>query len=617
MTTTRPSASFRTALAALMLSVSAGSVQALERVDIRIEGPIDTEERETLQNRVSGASLSQKALDEEITDGQEIMASARSDYARILGVLYEEGYYGPSVSIMVDRREAAETSPFSAPQDVQIVQIIVQTGPRFRFGQTDIDPRAPDSVQPLATGFEVGKRARANVIGTAARTAVNEWKDLGYAKADVDTQDITADHNARRLNVDIGLNTGPRLRFGDVTIDGNSKIREERLRQILGWPRGERYSPDELQRSVTRLRRSGVFSTVNVRESDTPNPDGTLDYNLTLIENKPRRIGFGAEYSTLDGLLVNGFWLHRNVFGGAERFRIDGEIKDIGEAIDNPTTGSGVDYRLSARLTRPAAFGPDRDLFLYGNLEHNDEPDYVESLGSLGVGITRYFNEDLYAEIAIGLRYSHVEDDLGERDFTHLVLPSRVEWDERDDPGDAAEGYYLNVRATPFISTGESETGMQAYIDGRTYWGFGEETDTVLAARLQLGSVLGSSIKGTPPNYLFYSGGGNTVRGFEYESLGVEADGAHTGGRSFIGLSTEVRRKVTNAIGVVGFVDTGFVGPDSFYTEDGSWQTGVGLGIRYDTPIGPLRVDLATPVQSEDKDAFSAVELYIGVGQAF
>nr|WP_226898425.1 BamA/TamA family outer membrane protein [Mangrovicoccus algicola] len=535
--------------------------------------------------------------------------------------MYGEGYYGPVVNVAVDGREASEISPLSVPGEIGAITITVTPGEQFRFGRTEVAPREPEAAaagDPLVDGFAPGEPARSGLIGSAANAAVSEWREAGHAKAELGDEEIVADHPEAALDVDIELRPGPQLRFGTVTIEGQSKVKQKRLREILGLPEGEIFSPQELNDAANRLRRTGAFRTVSLLEAETPNPDGTLDYTLTVIDLPLHRFGVAAEYSTLDGMLLSGFWLHRNLFGGAEQLRFDAEIQNIGgETVGVGTAGSGIDYDFGVRLSRPAFLGPDNVAFAYANIKLDDEPDYKEKIATLGIGLTRYFSDDLLGEIAGGYRYSYVEDAFGTREFNHLAFPSRLEWDLRDDEGDPLYGAYLNYKATPMYGVNGSESLVQLDLDNRAYYSFGAEAPLTLAGRLQLGAVTGASLEGTPPEFLFFSGGGDTVRGQEYEGLGGSTyDGDTVGGRSFLGLSGEIRTRVTDSLGVVAFYDYGMVGADAWVDEDSNYHSGVGLGVRYATPIGPIRVDIATPYLGPEEE-FSRVDLYIGVGQAF
>ncbi|MEM1362763.1 MAG: autotransporter assembly complex family protein [Pseudomonadota bacterium] len=613
------------AATAALIGLLASSAFALEEVEIDVLG-LPEEEQKALQTRLEAASLTQQAIDEDVTNIQDLIGAARAEYARMLAVLYEQGYYGPAISVQLNNVEVTEIDVFNPPSSVNSVVISVTPGPLFEFGDTNVDPRAPGATEnPIVEGFARGEPALAPLVGSAANAGVSEWREEGHAKARVEDEVIIADHRVSELDVDITLEPGRKLTFGQVSITPGSEVSDRRLRQIMGFPTGEVYSPEALRTVGVRLRRSGVFSTVSLAEAEEPNEDGSLDYTLTLIDEKKRRIGTSADYSTLDGLTVGAFWMHRNVFGGGERFRLDGAV----EGLDN-TNGEGITYRLEGRLTRPGTFGPDNSVYAFFLAERPDEDDYTETSLAFGAGISRHFSDRLYGETALGLRYSEATDVYTFRDavesgepernavFSHVILPSRLEWDLRNDPGDPTNGAYFNTRVEPFIGLDDSDSGARFYLDARGYLGFGARKGLVLAGRTQIGSIVGSAIDNTPPSFLFYSGGGNTVRGQAFQSLGVPVgDFGQSGGRSFLGASGEIRTKVSKALGLVAFYDYGYVGADSLPGEDGDFHAGAGFGVRYATPIGPIRVDLATPVAGDTRDPYESVELYIGVGQAF
>jgi translocation and assembly module TamA len=613
--------------AGLMLGgvLSAPCALALETVTLTVEGVNNTERRDALIERLRAASLTAEVVDDDDIEepvAQDVLGLALADYSRLVSILYTEGFFGPYVSILVDGREAADIDPFNPPSTITTVAILVEPGRRFRFGTARVAPLPADRPPgPLVSGFETGEFANSDLVGAAANAGVREWREEGHPKADVADQSIRAVHPESLLNVDITLAPGPRLRFGPLTIAGTSDVSNRRVRQIMGYPEGEIYSPEEIRDAVNRLRRTGVFRTVTLNEAEIPNADGTLDYTLTLIDEKKRRFGFSAEYATLDGFTIGGFWLHRNLFGGAERFRIDGQISNIGGTVaEGFDGGSGTDYSLGFRATRPGTFGADNDLFFFGNVARTDDPEYLEDEATIGLGVSRYFSDELYGEAALGLRYSRVEDVFGDREFNHVVLPGRLTWDTRNNEGDASAGNYDDLMVTPYIGYNGSESGVYGELDTRAYWGIDTatfENRYILATRVQLGSVVGTSIENTPPDFLFYSGGGDTVRGQSYQSLGVaQENGRQSGGRSFAGAQTELRTWITDSIGAVVFYDIGIVGPDALINDKARMQSGTGIGARLGTPIGPIRLDLATPIAGE-RDAFSTVELYIGIGQAF
>jgi translocation and assembly module TamA len=230
------------------------------------------------------------------------------------------------------------------------------------------------------------------------------------------------------------------------------------------------------------------------------------------------------------------------------------------------------------------------------------------------VGAEVEISDQSYFSGGIGYRYSDVSDDLGERTFSHVILPIEGSRDTRDSKLTPTSGTYHFAQVMPFIGVSGSQTGVRIATDSRIYKALDADKRFVLAARINSGAIAGSGIADTPPDLLFYSGGGGTVRGQPYNSLGVEVNGVETGGTSYLGLSTELRTDITDSISVVGFYDLGGIGASSTPGSDAEWHAGAGLGLRYNTGFGPIRFDVAAPVSGDTGDG---VQIYVGIGQAF
>ncbi len=538
---------------------------------------------------------------------QDYVAAARADYVRLLTGLYAQGYYGGTISILLDGREAAGIAPLDAPTVLNSVVMQVTPGPQFTFGQTQIAPVASGTELPAA--FARGEIARSDTIRKAVNASVTAWQNDGFAKAVPAGQQITARHPGDTLDVQVAIAPGPRLTFGALSVSGNEAVRTDRIVDIAGLPSGEVYSPDDVDRAAARLRRTGAFSSVVLVESEGVGPNDTLPFEVQVVEQKRRRLGFGAELSSLDGLALSAYLLNRNLLGGAERLRYDAEIAGIGGS-----TG-GIDYSIGVSFLRPRTFNVDTDLYANAKLEQRDEPDYFINKFSTAVGLNRLIGEDLTVSGGLGFETAEVNDGLGMRRYTILTAPITGTLDRRDDPLDAKAGYYIDARVTPFVGLSGSDSGARLYADGRAYRSFGAEQKVTLAFRGQIGSLLSASAQNAPTDFLFYSGGGGSVRGQPYQSLGVDVGGTKIGGRSLFNASVEARVQVTQKIGIVGFYDYGYVSAGSTPLTGGADHAGAGLGVRYATGIGPIRLDLATPVSGSN--AVGAVQIYIGIGQSF
>jgi translocation and assembly module TamA len=567
---------------------------------------------EELVDRLRANALLLQEPEEPAPTTQDIVSAARADYARLVGTLYQFGHFSPVVRILLDGQEAATLSPFSVPSRINRIEIIVDAGPRYIFGTAEIGPLAGNTDLPAE--FQPGGRASTPVLQDATRAAIERWRETGRAVAEVSGQRITARHGNATIDADITITPGPIVSFGQLIPQGQSRMRTERIIEIAGLPEGVTYSPAVLDRVAERLRDTGVFSAVALGEQPL-GPGNTMDIVATLAESPPRRFGFGAELSTGAGAQVSAFWLHRNLFGGAERLRIEGEIRGIGEGELSTDEVEGIDAQIRARISRPATFTPDTLAYAEIEIAALDEPTYRLVGISAEAGVERWFSPKLEGALGIGMRTFLFEDIFGDRESATLFyLPGELTWDNRDDALNPTTGTYMIGSVAPFYTIDDG-VGARLAADVRGYLGFGQDDRTILAGRAQAGVLFGGDIDLIPPDYLFYSGGSGTVRGQDYQSLGAIQNGVPSGGRSFGTLSAEVRQTLGDSnLGLVLFADAGFVGADAAF-QDGDWHAGAGLGIRYDTPFGPIRVDVATPVRGGGvgEDLF----LYIGIGQAF
>jgi translocation and assembly module TamA len=583
--------------------------------EARLTGPLD----EDLQSVLEGGSLLIEMADaEEPLDVREIVSNAQADYKRLLAVLYDAGYFGPSIQIRLDGQEASTILAVAPPASISTAVITVDPGRAFRFGKLDIGPLAPETDLPQT--FQTGEPANVSILRSAAQSGVRGWRETGHAKAEVIDQRITARHDAGALDVALRIDPGPKLRFGALEVTGQSAVRRERILEIAKLPEGEVYSPQEVEDAAARLRRTGAFRSVAVVEGDVAAGNDVLPVSVRVADNKPRRLSFGAEIATIEGLTLSGFWLHRNLFGGAENLRIDAEIGGIGGDTGGISGNTGgTDYLLRARFSRPATFNEDTSLYILGEVEQEDEPNYFSRHVAIGTGIERIESDQRRYRLGVGLRRATTEDAFGDADYTLFLVPAGLTFDYRDNDLNARRGYYADVDVTPFVAISGTDNGLLTDLDLRTYKTFGRDSaPTTLALRMQLGSLVGPSLEDAPADFLFYSGGGGTVRGQDYQSLGVQIgpdEDDIVGGRSFLGLSAEMRFRTEGSLGYVGFVDAGYIGRNAFPDGSGEWQSGAGLGIRYATPIGPLRFDVAVPTSGDtDGEDFY---LYFGIGHSF
>ena len=596
---------WRIAVLASLAALSATATQALDRIEFSV-----TSQDHDLTKALQNASLLITSERDDQTDPQDLFAAAQADYAQLLGTLFAAGHYSATIRILIDGREAATIAPLDAPKSISVIQIAIDPGPTFRFSRASIAPLAQGTNLP--DDFATGETARSGVIRTATTAGIDGWRDVGHAKAAVAAQDIIADHRSATLSASIALEPGPKLRFGPLIVKGHDRMRLERIRAIAGLPVGQTFNPQDLERAATRLRRTGVFKSVTLTESDSIAPPDLVPITATVVEEKKRRYSLGAEVASFDGVTLSGYWMHRNLLGGAERLKLYGEVANLG------AQESGVDYTLGVTLDRPATITADTTVGLIAEVGHVDDSDYTADLASVGLTATQTFSPELIARTGLTYDFSKGRDNVSEFEFRNISIPLGATWDRRDDAVSPTRGFYLEVEAKPFLGLGTTDSGVRLAWDARAYRGFGDDR-FVLAARLQGGAIYGSSLLGTPRENLFYSGGGGSVRGQPFESLGVDVTrsiglSSRIGGTFYLGTQIEARFRMTRKIGLVGFYDFGQIGINGFFDDLSQSHAGAGIGMRYDTGFGPIRLDIAQPVGGTTGEG---VQIYVGIGQAF
>ncbi|WP_433849005.1 autotransporter assembly complex protein TamA [Brucella pseudogrignonensis] len=553
-----------------------------------------------------------------------LLAKARGDYRRILAALYGDGRYGGTISIKVNGREAADI-----PADTDIpnnakIDISVDPGPQFLFSRTAISNIAPpyadkrNKIQtPEEAGFAPGEVGRSTTILKAERLAVEAWRQQGYAKAKITGEDIVANHDGDTVAADVSLDPGRKAFYGPVSVVGTARMDPQFVAWMTGLKQGKQYSPKDIEDAKKRLGRMEVFRAMSFEEADQIEPDGSLPMTLNVQERAPRRFGFGAEYSTLDGFGVTGYWMHRNLFGRGERLRFDAKVSGVGGSQDNSFDPANYTYTLGTSFAKPGIYTPDTDFVAALDAKREVLDAYTETSVNAKTGFTQIFSDELSGALYAKASHGRFDDDyFGKREFTTGGLEGNLLYDGRNNKPDPTSGLYAEGNIQPFYEFQRGNFATRFTAEGRAYYGFGATDRVVLAGRVKLGSVVGADIADLPPNQLFLAGGGGSIRGYSYRSIGVKTPTGETiAGRSLVETSGEVRTRVTDSIGVVGFVDAGYVGEQSYPDFSEEMRVGAGLGLRYLTGLGPIRLDVALPLNRRSGDPSYA--FYVGIGQAF
>nr|WP_182479966.1 BamA/TamA family outer membrane protein [Bartonella chomelii] len=564
--------------------------------------------------------------DKAVSSSSGLLAKARSNYQAILSALYADGRYGGVISIKINGLEVADLSPMTQLPVQSTIVITVDAGPQYVFSAASITEAAPlikktnlmPSVEEL--GYKIGAVAKSETIFKAERWVIEGWRRHGHAKVNIVSRDVVADHTTHLIDAQIITDPGQKAYYGSLSVRNVSeqpRIDSNYVKWITALKPGQQYNSDALAKANKRLARLDVFRAVNIQEADAINPDGSLPLTLVLEERKPRRFGVGGSYSTLDGAGFEAYWMHNNLFGRAERLKIETKISGIGDYKTKSYNPKNFNYLFGTTLTKPGIITPDTDFETELKMQRDSLDNYTTQAIKGKFGLTHIFNDNLSGQFAVVASNGQSHDDyLGSRDFTMVGLQNGLIYDSRDNKFNATKGLYGETIIEPLYEAHANDFVTKITIEGRSYWVLDEQDRFVFAIRTKLGTIIGSDKAKLPSDMLFFAGGGGSVRGYAYHNIGIKAkNDTIIGGHALVESSAELRLSVNDTIGLVSFIDGGLVRAKAHFDFSQDIKWGVGIGGRYMTGLGPLRFDLAWPLKREKGDP--RVGFYVGIGQAF
>ena len=615
-------------LAALVVAVScpaafadeaartpAGQAGVAYVVDLVISG--DQDVRSAMRN----ASALIGKVDDPVADSDALVRRARNDMDALVGALYQEARYGGTVAISVgdipvERADALQRVRAVGGAAVP-VQIRVETGPLFRFGNIAIVDAVTGRSSP-AFHFDIrslklqsGEPARSNLVLEAETIIVQKLRASGRPLAAVRGRSVVANHRTQKLDVTFRVNPGREATFGQVSIRGTKDVNPEFVRKRAGLRRGAPFDPREVEDVRTNLVALDVFQSIRIVEDPVLTADGELPITIEVAEKPPRFVGVSATYSTTEGAGFAGYWGYRNLFGGAERLRFDASVSRL---FDNDL--AELEYKAGATFTKPSIWTARDDLIVEAQVLRETPDAYTREGGFVAVSVERRINREVRVKGGLAFEASRIDDYFGRRSFYLVSAPLQAVWDTTDSKLDPTTGFRATLIGEPVLSLGETPSFFTACASVSAYRAFDDTARFVLAGRVALGTVLGAAIDEIPANRRFFAGGGSSVRGFRYQNASpIAPTGEIIGGRSLAEASVELRARVWDNISVVPFIDAGAAFDSAFPDFKEDIRIGAGLGVRYNTRIGPLRVDFAVPLNPRSNDPKFAV--YVGLGQSF
>jgi len=538
---------------------------------------------------------------------------AETDRERLQAALRSAGYYDSRLDIRVD----------GAVQPAKVA-VAVTPGPLYHFKTVRVTGAnggaLPPDVSTDGLGLVAGETALAQKVLDGESAMLDRLGRHGYAFAKVADRQVVVDHSDRTMDVTYAITVGPLVRYGATRIEGLDRIDEELVRGRLGWREGGIHDPAVLDRARQDVAKLEAFDTVRVRLAEEPGPDGVTPVIVTVAERKRRFIGAGVNYSTQDGVGATAYWGHRNLFGGAEQLRVGVEVGRVAGSSGGTSSKSNdlPDLRFSVNFRKPDFLAVKQSLVMSFQVVNDQPPAYSRVATELTGKLERQISDQLTVSYGVTGERGRVRTEDRTYQTSYVGVPLGAAWNGTDDLLNPTKGERASLQVTPwFPAGGDTRSPFTAIqFNGSYYYDLAKDGRYVAAARVGVGSIVGAALSEISPDHRFYAGGGGSVRGYGFQKAGPrDRFDDPSGGRSLLEVGAEVRIKVTDSIGVVPFVDAGTVYDSAFPDFSQPLRVGAGLGLRYYTDFGPLRVDVGVPLNAPSGDA--RWQLYLSLGQAF
>ncbi|MBV8805774.1 MAG: BamA/TamA family outer membrane protein [Sinobacteraceae bacterium] len=586
-----------------------------------------------------------------------LVGRARVDLEQLKTVLESFGFYQGSVQISIDglalddARLADELLARPAKPDAQ-VKIGVTTGPVYHLRKIEIEGNVPPEASK-ALALRSGAPAVAADMLAAGNRLLTTLQDQGYAFAKVDPPKATEDPTNQVLDVHYRVETGPRVQIGEIRVEGLKTVRQDYVRKRLLLHSGEQFSATRIENARKDLLSVGVFASISVSVANQTDSAGRVPITFTARERPPHAVSINGAYSSDLGISAGVTWTKRDLTGRADPLTLSANAINLAGG----TATRGFGYDLSAKYLIPDWKVRNQSLQVSAEaikqfLDAYDQTAFIGAatvirqlsfLWRVSAGFS--LEQERIEQHECGLEQDCVLEDTcviapvtpsqpctDQRfNYTLLGLPLTALYNDtgQESPlADATHGLRLSLSTTPTFSVGHpsarffvTQASGAFYFDLKHLGLNADPGRSVLALHGLVGVAGGANTFSLPPDQRFYAGGSGTIRGYRYQSVGpLFPDGNPMGGRAINAGTVEYRQRIAASFGAVAFVDAGSVSRN-LSPFNGKAQEGAGVGVRYYTPIGPLRVDVAVPINKRPRTATfrgdDSFEIYIGLGQAF
>lgn len=574
----------------LFILALSGPLSALD-FSWQIQGDVPEELRETIKNNAPLASKQ-----DAVSSLNALCQLADNQTDLWIQELHSRAYFNAHIHWELN-----------SDQEPAKITFFVDTGPVYPLESIELvwDEAPPFDINAEDLDLCINDPALPSSIIDAEENFLHVMALKGYPLAKISHREVLADQDTYGVAVIFHAETGPQVRFGRTKITGSSTVNEAYIWQQVEWKEGKKFSPEKIERTQENLESTGLFSSVVINEGTELDEEGNVPLEITLTEAKHRTIAAGVGYSTQQGPGITGEWQHRNFRGMGER--LDVQTK-IWAAVQN----GQIEYMI------PGFRHSNQDLRFIAEAEHEKTKGYTELSFSLSTLLDKRIND--WTFLSYGLSYKELRTTHSDNNGTfHLIkAPVMLRWTSADDCLDPTHGMTFTLRSTPSVQISSKTFAYWTNVaTGTFYYPLNESESLIFASKLTGGTIVGATRREIAPSERFYSGTENTLRGYRFMSVSP-LDHKHKpiGGRSMAVLSTELRMRCTEKVGLAVFYEVGNVYADPLPDFSKGVLQSTGAGIRYNTPVGPIRFDVAVPLNRR-KDIDPPYEFYMSIGQSF
>jgi len=547
-----------------------------------------------LQKLVGDSSDLKKLKDRPPYSLNALNYRAKNDLTKIVKALRSHGYYDAKVSFDIETENQVT------------VFVKITPGPRYVleayniYQNTDIEC-AKINLKDL--GVNLNAPITWKQIINAELDILTALAECGYPLADIDKRDVSVDMLDKNITVSEWIYNGPLARYGPISIMGLNTVKPEYILNKIPWEEGDIYSSVDLEKVQQKLIQTELFSSVLVTHAEELDPEGQLPLKMHVEEARHRSFNIGASYATVDGFGGVVGWVHRNFRGMGETLRIEADIAQASKV-------GFVSY------TKPDFWIRDQNLFSEAAAVRENITAYLAITYRGQIRLDRQFNKYFYGSIGARGEYISIHDSIDNGKFFLLSPPVFLRFSTANSLLDPTKGFTISYKVTPYFNVRkEDDFFIKHTLLTKLYFPT-FDSRLVFAFRILVGSIGFSPLTDIPFNKRFLGGSDDDLRGYRYRTVSpTDGMGNPTGGRSAIYATFEPRIMVTDKIGVVPFTDWGTVSTKVAPNVNEKWFKSVGIGIRYFTFFGPIRADLAFPLDRRRRDP--GYRIYVSIGQTF